>query len=158
MHALARLIEDVIAANPGMSQSDIARASGGAFNRQSVSNMVKQPVKRMPSVETIVGLSRALRVPEWVVVDAYLESLQLSRRPNRLNIDEAIDADAGLSVEDKNALHAFVAHLRASKGPTIGPRSLAPYVAPSQAPAPDYGQQQPEREPHSADQGDGDRA
>lgn len=109
MHALARLIEDVRAAQ-GWNQSEVGRRSG--LSRSRVAQLINDPVKAVPSRDTIMSLARGLGVPPWVVVDAVLESAGLPTRPTHIGIEEAIAADTSLSASDKRAVLAFVEHMR----------------------------------------------
>lgn len=109
MHALGRLIEDVRAAR-GWNQAEVGRRVG--LSRGRVGQLINDPVKAVPTRDTIVSLARGLEVPAWVVLDAYLESLGLPTRPTHISIAEAVSADTSLSAGDKRAVLAFLDHLR----------------------------------------------
>lgn len=109
MHALARLIEDVRTAN-GWNQAEVGRRAG--LSRSRVAQLINDPVRAVPTRDTIVSLARGLGVPPWVVMDAVLESVGLPTRPTHLSIAEAVAADTELSAGDKRAVLGFVEHVR----------------------------------------------
>ncbi len=113
MHAVARLIEDVKASN-SWSNGDVARRSAGAFQRGRVQQMIKDPVRRLPERTTVDGLSVALGIPGWVVVDTFIEALGLPARPNSVTVEDAIGADPQLSADSKALLRAMVSQARAT--------------------------------------------
>lgn len=115
MHALAQLIEDTKAAN-GWSNGYIADHSGGRVTRNRVQQLIHE-VKRLPTLRVIEGLSHALGVPAWVVVDAALESMGYPHRSSRVGVEEAIAADPNLSAEQKRALRGFLRHLSDGDAP-----------------------------------------
>jgi transcriptional regulator with XRE-family HTH domain len=105
MHAVARLVNDVATAN-GWNQAEVARRIHVSSSRMS--QLLGKPILRLPNERTIESLSRGLGVPTWVVLDAYLESMGLPRRPNSVTIEDAVAADAHLSAADKRAILGFV--------------------------------------------------
>lgn len=109
MHALARLIEDVRAAH-GWNQAEVGRRAG--LSRSRVAQLINDPVRAVPTRDTIVSLARGLGVPPWVVMDAVLESVGLPTRPTHMSIADAVAADPDLSTGDKRAVLAFVQHVR----------------------------------------------
>lgn len=117
MHALAQLIEDIKKANE-WSNGAIARQSGGRVGRGRVQQILNQPVRALPSPEVIEGLAIGLRVPDWVVLEAALESAGYPHRPSRMSVEDAIDSDPSLSERDRAALHGLLLGLRSNR-PTI---------------------------------------
>lgn len=109
MHALARLIEDVLATQ-GWNQAELGRRAG--IPRSRITQLIKDPVKAVPGKATIIRLARGLGVPPWVVMDAVLEAAGLPTRPSYVTVEEAIAADTTLSASDKRAAVGFVEHLR----------------------------------------------
>ncbi len=109
MHALARLITDVMATHE-WNQADVGRRAG--ITRQRIGQLINEPVKAVPDRETIAKLARGLSVPPWVVMDAYLETLGLPTRPTHVTVEESVNADVSLSVAGKAAVLAVVTHMR----------------------------------------------
>jgi transcriptional regulator with XRE-family HTH domain len=113
MHAMARLIDDVTAAQ-GWKPADVARRTGLSTSR--ISQFRTKPIKGVPDRETIIRLARGLGVPPWAVMDAILESLGLPTRPTYIGIEEAVAADVSLDSAGKRAVLAFVEHVRREPG------------------------------------------
>lgn len=133
MHMLARLIEDVRAAQ-GWNQSEVARRAG--LSRSRVAQLINEPVKAVPNRDTIESLARALGVPPWVVMDAVLEAVGLPTRPTRIGIEEAVRADSDLSSEAKRAVLTFVDHMRGVPDAPDLSRVQGLRLAEPEAPAP----------------------
>ncbi len=114
MHALARLIEDV-RATQGWNQSELGRRAG--LSRARIGQLINDPVKAVPSRDTVIQLARGLGLPPWVVMDAYLESLGLPTRPTHITVEDAVRADPSISVEGKEAVLALARHLRRDSVP-----------------------------------------
>lgn len=113
-HALAKLIEDIKTANQ-WSNGDISRQSGDRVGRGRVQQILTQPVRAMPGPDVIEGLAIGLRVPDWVVLEAALESAGYPHRPSRIGVEEAIASDPSLSERDRAALHGLLLGLRSNQ-------------------------------------------
>jgi transcriptional regulator with XRE-family HTH domain len=109
MHALARLIEDVIATH-GWNQAELGRRAG--LSRSRITQLISEPIKAVPGRDTIIKLARGLGVPPWVVMDAVLDSAGLPTRPTHVTVEEAVAADISLNAAGKEAVLAVVHHMR----------------------------------------------
>ncbi len=99
-----------------LSFGDIARRSGGLVLRTRVHQLVHDPVKRLPSPQTLDGLSRGLGIPYSVVLQRALASAgyqvpldwhgieapsatPMRQRPARTAEERQFDADLAAEAE-----------------------------------------------------------
>lgn len=86
----------------GWSYQSMSDASGGVVGRQTIYELVANPVKSWPkNVSTITGLAQALNMTEEVVVLAYAASLgiPLRKQPSLLALQLPPSADLLTSTE-----------------------------------------------------------